>query len=58
MSWKEWHPNSQPTIQPTLLLHPLREAHGVQELSLGRKGLIAVTLRVEIERRLYLAVTQ
>jgi len=55
---EESHPKTKPLILTTLLLYPLREAYGVQELSLSRKSLIAVALPVEIKRRLYLAVTR
>jgi hypothetical protein len=51
--------NLQPTIQPTSSLHQLRvNPERLRELSLRRPCFIAVFLRVEIQRRPNLRVTQ
>jgi hypothetical protein len=48
----------QPTTRPTHLLHCYIHPDRVEELSLRRPCLIAVLLRVQVERCLNLAVTQ
>ena len=49
--------NSNPQSNPHLSA-PLHHSHGRQEFTLRRPCLVAVFLRVQIERRLNLAVTQ
>jgi hypothetical protein len=50
--------NSDPELNPQLLLHGLIHPHDRQEFALRGPCFIAVFLRVQIERRLNLAVTQ
>ncbi len=46
--------NSNPQLNPQLLVQGRVQPHGCQEFTLGRPRFIAVFLRVQIERRLNL----
>jgi hypothetical protein len=57
VTWKEWPPKLQPTIQPKSL-HPFSKTYGIQELPLRRPCFVLISLRVQIERGLDLRVSQ
>jgi len=50
--------NSNPQLNPQILVHRGAHPHGGQEFTLRRPCFVAVFLRVQIERSLNLCVTQ